>query len=207
MKIMIFTVTLIIPALLLTAVAFGASPQNVAEINKKAPDFKLRDSNGDEHSLSDYKGDYVVLEWINFDCPFVRKHYNSGNMQKLQKEYTGKGVIWLSVCSSAPGKQGSYTNDEINEKISKLKADMTAYLVDKNGAVGRMYDATRTPQMYIINPEGILVYAGAIDDKPSTDTDDIAGAFNYVRSALDSLLAGKQITTKVTVPYGCSVKY
>jgi peroxiredoxin len=178
-----------------------------AKIDEPAPNFTLKDSNGEEHSLSDFKGKFVVLEWINFDCPFVRKHYNSGNMQNLQKKYTGKEVVWLTICSSAEGKQGYFGNEEINEKITSHEASMSAYLVDETGEVGQIYSAKTTPHMYIINPEGVLVYAGGIDDKASTDLDDIKTATNYVAASLDVLLAGAQLEMKVSKPYGCSVKY
>ncbi len=178
-----------------------------AKIDEPAPDFTLKDSNGKEHSLSDFQGKYVVLEWINFGCPFVKKHYNSNNMQSLQKKYTDQDVVWLSICSSAEGKQGYFESDELNGKLKEKGAAMTAYLIDESGEVGHMYNAKTTPHMYIVNPEGILVYAGGIDDKPSTDTDDIEGAVNYVSTALDALLAGETVEHKVTKPYGCSVKY
>lgn len=178
-----------------------------AEIDKKAPDFKLKDTNGSEHSLSDFKGKFVVLEWNNFDCPFVKKHYNSKNMQNLQKKYTGEGVVWLTINSSAEGKQGNYLPDELNEKIKERGASMTAYLLDGEGKVGKMYDAKTTPHMYVINPEGTLIYAGGIDDIASTDIDDIDKAKNYVSSALDAAMNGKEVATKTSRPYGCSVKY
>jgi len=178
-----------------------------AELDKKAPDFELKDSKGKIHKLSDYAGKLVVLEWINFDCPFVAKHYKSGNMQKLQKEYTDKGVIWLSICSSNKGKQGYFESDEINKRIAENKANMTAYLIDTDGKVGKIYGAKVTPHMYIINKDGILVYQGAIDNIKSTDVNDIPKATNYVKEVLDALFSGKPITNKTTTPYGCSVKY
>ena len=178
-----------------------------AEIDKKAPDFKLKDTNGKEHSLSDFKGKYVVLEWNNFGCPFVKKHYNSKNMQQLQKKYTGKDVVWLTINSSAPGKEGHFSSEELNKKIKEQDANMTAYLIDEKGTVGKTYGAKTTPHMYIVNPEGTLVYAGGIDDIASTDTDDIKKAKNYVAAALDAAMAGKKIETKTSQPYGCSVKY
>jgi len=187
-------------------VAYGSSNQT-AELDKKAPDFELVDSKGKTHRLSDYSGKYVVLEWINFDCPFVVKHYKSGNMQKLQKEYTDKGVIWLSICSSNKGKQGYFENDEINKRITDNKAKMSAYLIDTDGKVGKMYGAKVTPHMYIINKEGILVYQGAIDNIKSTDVNDIPKATNYVKEVLDALFSNNPIPTKTTTPYGCSVKY
>ncbi len=178
-----------------------------AKLDSKAPDFKLKDSYGKEHSLSDFAGKTVVLEWINYDCPFVKKHYDSNNMQSLQEKYTKQGVIWLAICSSAKGKQGHFTNEEINKRSNDHKAKFTAYLIDENGKVGKMYGAKTTPHMYVINKEGILVYAGAIDDIKSTDKEDIKKANNYVAKTLDEVLTGKEVTTKSTSPYGCSVKY
>ena len=178
-----------------------------AVIGKPASDFTATDSNGKSHSLSDYKGKVVVLEWLNHGCPYVKKHYDSGNMQKLQKTYTEKGVVWLSIISSAPGRQGYSTPEEANETIKQKQAFPTALLLDPDGIVGKLYDAKTTPHMYIIDSEGILVYNGAIDDIRSTNANDIANAKNYVQLALDELLAGKEITVKTSRPYGCSVKY
>lgn len=178
-----------------------------ALVGKSAPDFTLTDTHGKKHSLSDYKGKFVVLEWINHDCPFVGKHYGSGNMQKLQKKYTKKGVIWLSINSSAPGKQGHCSPEKANKLTKEKDAAPTAVLLDPDGKVGKLYGAKTTPHMFIINPEGILIYNGAIDDKPSTNVADIAKAKNYVQTALDEALAGKKVTIRATQPYGCSVKY
>lgn len=178
-----------------------------AKLNEIAPNFKLQDSNGNEHSLNDFKGKLVVLEWISYECPFVKKHYDSKNMQTLQEKYTKQGVIWLTICSSAESKQGNFTNDEINSISQKHNAKFTAYLIDANGEVGKMYGAKTTPHMYIINKEGKLVYAGGIDDKASTDIEDIKSAKNYVSLALDELLAGKNVSVQSSKPYGCSVKY
>lgn len=178
-----------------------------AKLNESTPNFKLKDSNGKEHSLSDFKGKVVVLEWINYDCPFVKKHYNSKNMQSLQEKYTKKGVIWLALCSSAPGKQGNFSADEINRRSKEYEAKFTAYLIDEDGKVGKMYGAKTTPHMYVINKEGKLVYAGGIDDKASTDIEDIKKANNYVSSALDEILSGEQVSVQSSTPYGCSVKY
>jgi peroxiredoxin len=184
-----------------------ASDATQARIDQKAPDFKLTDSSGKTHSLSDFKGRYVVLEWINYDCPFVLKHYRSGNMQKLQREYTKKGVVWLTICSSAKGKQGYFSAKEIGEYSKKHKAMHTAYLVDSEGTVGRMYGAKTTPHMYVINPKGVLIYTGGIDDKRSTKTADVKGAMNYVSTSLDEAMRGKPVTVKSAAPYGCAVKY
>lgn len=178
-----------------------------AKIDEKAPNFTLKDSNGKEHSLSDFAGKYVVLEWINYDCPFVKKHYDSGNMQNLQTKYTEAGVVWLAVCSSVEGKQGNFSNEEINKRSKAHNAAFTGYLVDDTGKVGKMYGAKTTPHMYIIDKEGKLVYAGGIDDKATANKDDIKTAKNYVSTALDELMSGKEVTTKVSTPYGCSVKY
>ena len=178
-----------------------------ARIGENAPDFNLKDSYGKSHKLSDFKGKYIILEWINFDCPFVVKHYKSENMQKLQKEMTGKGIVWLSICSSAEGKQGHFANDEINKRIKDLKAKMTAYLIDEDGTVGKMYAAKVTPHIFIINPQGKLIYQGAIDDIKSTDIADIEKAKNYLKTAIEEATGGKSITSPTTTPYGCSVKY
>jgi peroxiredoxin len=188
------------------ALVFAVNPTE-AEIGKSAPNFTLPDSNGISHSLSDYEGKIVVLEWLNHGCPFVGKHYNSGNMQKLQKAYTDKGVIWFSIISSAPGKQGYCTPEEANEITAEKHAAPTAVLLDPEGTVGKLYGAKTTPHMFIIGKDGKLVYNGGIDDIRSTNVEDIAKAKNYVQMALDELLAGKEVTVKTSQPYGCSVKY
>jgi len=179
----------------------------VAMIGQPAPAFSLTDTNGKQESLADFQGKFVVLEWVNHDCPFVRKHYGSGNMQRLQKKYVDEGVVWLSINSSAPGKQGNYPPAKWNELTAAAKAVPTAVLLDPDGSVGRTYGAKTTPHMYVIDPKGTLVYAGGIDDKPSTDPADIEGARNYVDEALGEAMAGKPITTASSTPYGCSVKY
>ena len=178
-----------------------------AKIGQPAPNFKLSSATGKEHSLSDYKGKWVVLEWINLQCPFVLKHYNSKNMQTLQQNYTKKEVVWLSICSSAPGKQGNFSGEELTAKIKEVSSGSTAYLIDGDGKVGHSYGAKTTPHMFIINPKGVLVYAGAIDDKPSVKLEDVKGATNFVAAALDAGLAKKVIKVSSTVSYGCSVKY
>ncbi|CAG0941249.1 glutathione peroxidase [Candidatus Brocadiaceae bacterium] len=188
--------------IILTTVGFAQ-----VEIDAAAPNFKLTDSKGTAHSLSDFAGKYVVLEWINFDCPFVKKHYNSKNMQNLQKQYTAKGVVWLQINSSAEGKQGNFSSEEINKRNAEHGSNATAYLIDADGTVGKLYGAKTTPHMYVINPKGTLIYAGAIDDKPSSKVEDIEGAVNYVANALDAAHAGKEVAVKTTAPYGCSVKY
>ena len=184
--------------------AFGAAETVVGQ---PAPDFSLRDTNGKTNRLSDFKGKYVVLEWSNYDCPFVKKHYNSGNMQKLQKTYTEKGAIWLTINSSAAGKQGNYPADKWNEMVKEKGAAPTAVLLDPDGTVGKMYGAKTTPSMFVINPAGSLIYMGAIDDKASFAPEDIKTARNYVQMALDAAMAGKPVETSSTQSYGCSVKY
>jgi peroxiredoxin len=184
-----------------------ARVQAAAVVSEPAPDFKLTDSNGTPHSLGALKGKFVVLEWVNFDCPFVAKHYGTGNMQRLQKAYAGRGVVWLSVNSSAPGKQGNFPAARVNALLKEKGAAPTAYLIDADGAAGRAYGAKTTPHMFVIDPKGTVVYAGGIDDKPSTDAADVATAKNFVAAALDEALAGKPVTTVSSPPYGCSVKY
>lgn len=174
---------------------------------KDAPAFETKDMNGKTQKLSDYKGKWVVLEWFNKDCPYVKKHYGSDNMQKLQKTYTGKGVQWLTVVSSAPKKQGHMTPDEAKKVFAANKGSSTAVLLDEDGKIGKAYDAKTTPHMFVINPEGKVVYAGAIDDNDSADAKVIATSKNLVATALDEAMAGKTVTTAAQRPYGCSVKY
>jgi peroxiredoxin len=190
----------------LLAVTAGLSLAET-QVGKTAPNFSLPDTNGKTHSLADLKGKYVVLEWYQPDCPFVRKHYRSGNMQALQKEYTAKGVTWLSIDSSAPGEEGNYPASKLNEISTQDSAARTALLLDPSGEVGRLYGAKTTPDMYVIDPSGILVYKGAIDNKRSTDLADVKTATNYVKVALEAVMAGKTVATTATQPYGCSVKY
>lgn len=167
-------------------------------VGTAAPTFSGTDINGKSVSLSDFKGKYVVLEWVNPDCPFVKKQYDPGTMQNLQKTYTKKGVAWVSIDSSAPGKQGHLTPEQGKAMLKEKGASPTTLILDPDGAIGRLYGAKTTPHMFIIDPQGKLVYAGAIDDK---------GSKNYVQAALDEVLAGKSVSTPVTQPYGCSVKY
>jgi len=172
-----------------------------------APDFSLTDIQGQKHSLSDYKGKYVVLEWNNPDCPFVRKHYDSGNMPKLQQEERAKGVVWLTINSASANRQGDIAPGDIEKFLQDEHADPTAYLRDPDGAVGHLYGAKTTPHMFVIAPDGKLIYEGGIDNKPTPDPADIPGATNYVRAALDQSMAGKPVTVATSRPYGCSVKY
>jgi peroxiredoxin len=195
----------ILPALF--AVALAASAYAAPQVGKAAPDFTLPDVSGKQHELSDYKGKYVVLEWVNFGCPFVKKHYGSENMQKLQKEFADKGVVWLSICSSAPGKQGNETPDSAKKGISETGWAASAYLVDEDGKVGKLYDAKTTPEMFVVDPQGTLIYAGAIDDKPTPDPSTVRGSNNFVKAALTEASSGKAVSVPNTKPYGCSVKY
>jgi len=177
------------------------------KVGGPAPDFVANDSTGKVRKLADYRGKFVVLEWHNRECPYTHKHYASGNMQKLQKEWTSKGVIWFTVISSAPGKQGYMTAAQENAYVEKMKASPTAVLLDPSGDLGHLYNAKTTPQMFVINPKGILIYDGAIDSKPTAEIEDIASATSYVNLALEEGLAGQAVKTPVTRPYGCSVKY
>jgi peroxiredoxin len=178
-----------------------------AIIGKPAPPIELRDADGKAVRLDAFKGKFVVLEWVNFHCPFVGKHYGSGNMQKLQKKYTGEGVVWLSICSSAPGKQGYVTGSEAKELEKERGAMPSRFLLDPKGTVGKAYGAKTTPHMFVIDPKGMVVYNGAIDDKPSTNQADIATAKNYLAAALDESMSGKKVEIAASQPYGCSVKY
>src|SRR6266853_334344 len=176
-------------------------------VGSAAPDFSLPDANGETHSLEQYKGKYVVLEWFNPECPFVKKHYGSGNMQKLQEEYTSKGVAWLTIDSNAPGTEGNLSADAASKVTTGWKTQQTALLLDPEGKAGRAYGAKNTPNMVIINPDGKIAYEGAIDSKASPNPADIPSSTNYVKVALDESLSGKPVTTSQTKPYGCSVKY
>jgi len=194
---------------MLVALLLCAAPLliSAAKVGEAAPDFTAIASNGKTFHLADFHGKYVVLEWHNNGCPYVRKHYNSGNMQRLQKQWTGAGIVWFTILSSAPGKQGYMSAGEENDYLAKMQAAPTAALLDPKGLIGHLYDAKTSPQMVVINPQGVVIYDGAIDDKPTTDLDDVPGAKNYVNLALQQALAGKQVETTATRPYGCSVKY
>lgn len=176
-------------------------------VGAPAPTFTATDSRGQTETLEQYRGKYVVLEWHNQGCPFTRKHYVSGNMQALQKEWTAKGVAWFTVISSAPGEQGYVTASEENAYLDKMHAAPTAALLDPQGKLGRLYNAKTTPQMIVIDPAGKVIYDGAIDDRPTPDPEDVRGANNYVSDALTEAMAGKPVATPFTRPYGCSVKY
>lgn len=178
-----------------------------ARVGEPAPDFTATDTNGEVHKLSEYQGKFVVLEWTNHGCPYTQKHYNSGNMQRLQREWTSRGVVWLTVISSAPGKQGYVTASEENAYLRQANAAPTAVLLDPTGTLGHLYDAKTTPHIFIINPKGALIYNGAIDDRPTTDVADVNGAKNYVSLALEEATSGKPVNNPISRPYGCSIKY
>jgi peroxiredoxin len=188
-------------------VAGGASVQAEAKVGKPAPAFSATDTEDRTRSLDEFKGQFVVLEWFNDECPFVRKHYDSSNMQRLQTEWTERGVVWLTVASSAPGKQGYRTPEQARAIVMKREAAPTALLLDPDGTVGKRYGAKTTPHLFIINPEGRVIYAGAIDDRPSPDPADLQGATNYVNQALQEATAGQPVSVAETQSYGCSVKY
>lgn len=174
---------------------------------QSAPDFSLKDAAGKVWKLSELKGKIVVLEWTNPGCPFVHKHYETGNMQKIQKEAKGEGVVWLTINSSSDGKQGNMTAKEVAPYVKKVGSQAAAYLLDPDGKVGKLYGATNTPDMFVIAQDGKLAYSGAIDDKPTFRKESVKGADNYVRDAIAALLAGQKPNPSQTKPYGCSVKY
>ena len=178
-----------------------------AKVGESAPDFQATASNGQVYKLSQYRGKFVVLEWHNNGCPYTRKHYESGNMQRLQRDWTRKGVVWFTVISSAPGQQGYVTAQQENDYLKQTKASPLAAILDPQGDVGRLYSAKTTPHMFVINPQGVLVYDGAIDSKATTDQADISTAKNYVSQALEEAMGNKSVSIPTTRPYGCSVKY
>jgi peroxiredoxin len=190
-------------------ICFGSSiaTGDSAVSGQKAPDFTLKNALNESVSLSDFNGKTIVIEWFNPECPFVKKFYRGGDMQKLQAEVRAKNAVWISINSSAPGKQGHITATEATEIAREQKLDPKHLLLDPDGSVGRMYGARTTPHMFVIDPKGMLAYTGAIDSSPSTSSDDIVGASNYVRAAVDALAQGKQPALASTEPYGCSVKY
>lgn len=179
----------------------------LADEARQAKDFTLRDPSGTEHTLSTHRGSYIVLEWINFGCPFVRKHYDGGNMQGLQQALVSEGVVWYAVCSSAPGTQGYFEGQALIDKVAAENFSGTAYLVDAEGEVGRAYGAKTTPHMFVIDPEGNIIFEGAIDSIRSQDSADCAKATNYVKSAIAAHKAGEKVDPAFAAPYGCSVKY
>lgn len=190
---------------LVSSLAFTAHAD--PEIGKPAPDFSATGSDGKTYKLSDYKGKFVVLEWYNKDCPFIQKHYEPGNMQKYQDQYVKKGVIWFEVASSAKGREGYYTAEDMQKIRAKVGSKALATLLDPEGEIGGLYKAKTTPHMFIINPEGVVIYNGAFDDHPTPYAEDIPKSKNYVAMALDEAMAGKPVSKPLTRPYGCSVKY
>ena len=193
--------TLAIATLALATAAFAVKPGDLA------PDFHGTDSNGKTQSLSQYRGKYVVLEWANRGCPYEQKHYLSGNMESLQKQWTEKGVVWLSILSDPPGAQGYVTPAEENDYLKTMHASPTAALLDPKGAIGHLFDARTTPHMFVIDPNGKIIYQGAIDNQPTPDQASLKVADNYINDALNAALAGKPVAVAVTKPYGCAVHY
>jgi peroxiredoxin len=189
------------------AAAAGGSAEAAVQTGRPAPDFTATDSKGARHTLAQYRGKTVVLEWTNHECPYTVKHYATGNMQALQAAATGSGAVWLTVVSSSPGRQGYVERAEADRLTATRKAQPSAVLLDPRGQLGRLYDASTTPHMFVIDGEGRLVYMGAIDDRPTASASSVKGARNYVREALDALAAGRPVPVASTRPYGCSVKY
>ena len=217
-KLRIFAVVavalLLVGAVAARRIAASADPASLPDpvaVGGPAPAFTAVDTRGGSHSLAGYAGKWVVLEWFNHECPYTKKHYalvnGIGNSQAMQQEYTKRGVIWLSVVSSGPGRQGYTSAAKADDEARKKGAAPTAIIRDTAGVLGRLYGARNTPQYAIIDPEGVLRYGGAIDDRRTSSAKDIAGATNYVRAALDSGLAGRPIAVAQTQPYGCEVKY
>jgi peroxiredoxin len=205
---MFFDSTIKLAATACLALAVGVASATAApKVGAPAPDFTGVDTHGKSHALSDLRGKTVILEWTNDGCPYVQKHYGSGNMQKLQKQTAADGVVWLTIASSAPGTQGNLTPAEHDALAAKRGAAPSAILIDEEGTIGHLYGAMTTPHMYVITPDGTLAYKGAIDDRPTADKGDIADAHNYVTGALAQIAAGKPVDPAVTRAYGCSVKY
>jgi peroxiredoxin len=193
--------------LVATGVLGAALVHASVSVGQPAPAFTVKDTSGKDQSLSAYKGKYVVLEWVNPGCPFVQKHYETSNMQATQKAAEAKGAVWLTVSSTSP-EAGDYKKPaDLAAWVKAKGASPTATLMDDDGKIGKTYGARTTPHMYVINPEGKLVYAGAIDSKPTARKDDVKSATNYVTAALDEAMAGKPVTKATSEPYGCSVKY
>jgi peroxiredoxin len=190
-----------------TALAAPAAWAQRAAVGQPAPAFQLPDVQGKAVKLSDFQGRFVVLEWTNPGCPFVVKHYGSQNMQALQKEAVAKGVVWLSISSTAPGHADYLAPARLAAQYQTWGASPSAMLMDDAGKVGQAYGARTTPHMYVIDPKGVLVYAGGIDDKRSANPEDVKTAKNFVRAALADAMAGKPVGTPTATPYGCSIKY
>jgi hypothetical protein len=191
----------VLGAMICSATAWAAEPGDAA------PAFTVKNVKGEEVSLAKQKGKVVVLEWVNYECPFVKKHYGSGNIPKLQEKYTGKDVVWITVNSSAEGQQGYLPADELAARSAKEGNKASQIVLDTDGTVGKAYGAKTTPQLVVIDKEGKIAYNGAIDSKATTEAADIASADSYISAALDSVLAGKTVDKAKTQPYGCGVKY
>lgn len=187
--------------------AFGLVASHAVEINQPAADFAAKNVKGEPVSLADFKGKVVVLEWVNFGCPFVQKHYAGGNIPSLQESYTAKDVVWLTINSAAEGKQGYHEPAKMAEEAAKQGNKATHFIMDTDGKVGKAYDAKVTPHMFIIGKDGKLLYDGAIDSKATTKTEDVASADKLFVKALDAVLAGKEVENAKNKPYGCGVKY
>jgi hypothetical protein len=185
----------------------AAAPSNGPAIGEPAPTFTLPDTHGAEHALERYRGQWVVLEWLNYGCPYVQKHYRTGNIPSQQEKWRGEGVVWLNVVSSAPGKQGYYEPAEMDAQSQKMGNHADAVLLDPSGEVGMRYQARTTPHMFVIDPEGTLVYMGGIDDVPTSRDEDLERATQLVDQALTQAMAGEPVTTPTSRPYGCNVKY
>lgn len=196
-----------LPVLLMAFLLLPSMALAAPKIGKLAPDFTAVDSNGKTQHLADYKGKTVVLEWTNHDCPFVKKHYGAGNMQAQQEEAAAEGIVWLSIISSAPGKQGHVSAAEANRLSKERGAAPAAVVLDPEGDIGKLYGARTTPHMFLIDDKGILRYKGAIDSIRSARQADVPKATQYVRLALNEMRSGKKLSQPVSKPYGCSVKY
>lgn len=200
------------PVLLLTTAALGsalpaAMDRPSPEIGAPAPVFTLQDTKGMEHALTDYRGEWVVLEWLNYGCPFVQKHYRTGNIPGQQGKWTERGVVWFSIVTSPPGTQGYYPPARMDAKSAELRNAATAVLYDSDGTVGRQYKARTTPHLFVIDPEGTLVYMGGIDDVPTARNQDLARATQLADRALEQATSGEPVTQPTSRPYGCNVKY
>ncbi len=190
------------------SLAFAAFAAHAApSVGQPAPDFTLKDASGKTVKLSDFRGKHVVLEWTNPGCPYVRKHYDSGNMPATQKEAVGKGVVWLAINSTEKSAYDYLEPAKLVAWMQQRQSQPSATLMDEEGTAGKAYGARTTPHMYIVNPQGQLIYAGGIDSIPSSNPEDIKKATNYVRQGLGEALAGKPLTAATTRPYGCSIKY
>ena len=208
------SIVVVAVALLIAGMLTGCAEEATAsfegaahEVGKTAPAFSVADTNGNMHSLEQYRGKWVVLEWLNHGCPYVRNHYDTGTMQALQKKYASQGVVWLSIVSSAPGKQGHYSNEKANKLTEDKNAAPHAVLIDSPGTIGRTYHARTTPHMFVVNPEGNIVYMGGIDDTSTTSANRLKTARPLVDLALQEAMAGKPVTVPTSQPYGCNVKY